>query len=371
MTELKLTYSIADQNFLRTKSLGILNVSLHLLGTIDKHRFFKKLDVLSNSTLSNRLKEVSPSNTIHIKDIAIRGTFWRIIWDQYLIYNVAQRLGNTWLFLPKGFASFIRRCPVRLSLLSHDALIDYYDDNYPTAFSKLESMYFKQCMKANFRYADLLFCSSQFTSSEMERLAKKWNCPKPNMVTLGLGVEQKEITYERERNSFVVLVSRFPHKRTDLAVKYMDRWQLETHNTDIVHWVGRFPKEITIPSYSNWHFYDRIEEVAYRKLMSMAKVLIYFTEYEGYGLPPIESVMAGVCPVYSDIPATREAMIGLGCAFQNNSYDSFGYAMRCAKQTTLSTIEEWASKLSQKHSWAVVAQRMVNALCVHEQAKCK
>ena len=46
-----LAYSIADQNFVGTKSLGILNLSLQLGAELASRSDIQRFDVLSNSSL--------------------------------------------------------------------------------------------------------------------------------------------------------------------------------------------------------------------------------------------------------------------------------------------------------------------------------
>ena len=62
-------------------------------------------------------------------------------------------------------------------------------------------------------------------------------------------------------------------------------------------------------------------------------------------MPPVEAALAGACPVYSDIPVTREVMAGAGCSFLNDSYDSFADAMKKARTATPKEISDWADQL--------------------------
>jgi len=50
---LSLTYSLADQDFHQTKSLGIFNISLQLLQTISRDERASTLAVLANSGLQD------------------------------------------------------------------------------------------------------------------------------------------------------------------------------------------------------------------------------------------------------------------------------------------------------------------------------
>src|SRR5271169_6432400 len=96
--------------------------------------------------------------------------------------------------------------------------------------------------------------------------------------------------------------------------------------------------------------------------MRSARVVVFFSEYEGFGRPPVEAVLAGACPVYSDIPATREVMSGRGCPFDNADYPSFAAALRQALAAPPAQLRVWAEELLALHNWDAVASRVVAAL---------
>ena len=143
---LDLTYSLADQHFQRTKSLGILNFSVQFLNHLARRPEIHQLAVLNNSILQNRLN-LPPQAAQTIHDAAISGKLGRIWWDQSGVYSAAKRAGNEWLFLPKGFASFMRRSPVKLLGYLADVMPEYYRRNYPRAMPLFETQYFLWSMK--------------------------------------------------------------------------------------------------------------------------------------------------------------------------------------------------------------------------------
>ncbi len=54
-------------------------------------------------------------------------------------------------------------------------------------------------------------------------------------------------------------------------------------------------------------------------LYGAAEALIYLSDYEGFGLPPLESAAAGIPAITSDIPAIREAMADAAIFVKNNN----------------------------------------------------
>ena len=70
----------------------------------------------------------------------------------------------------------------------------------------------------------------------------------------------------------------------------------------------------------------------------------------------------GLCPVYSEIEATREVMAGMGCPFRNDSYESFAGALQTALATPAAQIEAWKEKLLIRFSWSRVRDQLVQTL---------
>ena len=90
-----------------------------------------------------------------------------------------------------------------------------------------------------------------------------------------------------------------------------------------------------------------------------------YLEYEGFGMPPVEAVLNGACPVYSDIPVTQETMGGAGAPFENASFESFAEAMNKAIRMEAPELEHAARGLTLRHNWALVADRIIGGLRRH------
>ena len=361
MKGLTLTYSLSDQNFATTKSLGILNLSLGLIHHLSRHPALERTTVLGNSTLRDRLDLPSGVRLVN-QDQAIRSRLGRVRWDQLGVYRAARAAGNEWLFLPKGFAPVMGRCPVKLATCVADGMQDFYCRHYPRAVSRLERWYFLAGFAATVRRSAVIFTISDFTSTEVARLAKDLPGPTPRIVTIGIGFPKPATASGGKDDRILVLASRWPHKRTDLAVRYRERWQATAGYSGEIVWVGALPAGLRIPALANWRLADRLAEAEYRRLLAHSRVLVYFSEYEGFGMPLVEAVLAGACPVYSDIPVTREVMRGTGCAFINDSFESFAQGLRNALKVPREQLSDWAARLHQRHNWDRVAGRVIHHL---------
>ncbi len=356
-----LTYSIADLNFRQTKSIGNLNASLQLLETLATKKYFSRLSVLSNSTLPERLT-LPPDVQVSTHDSAIKNKIGRIIWDQWKAYSAARALGNEWLFLPKGFASFVKTPPSKLAAYGMDAVHYHYKEHYPKAVPVLEQRYFEACFRATLRYSRVIVTISEFTKHEHERYAKILGIKCPLVEAVGIGFRPPPRERVEKENRVLAITSRWPHKRPDLAVKFLEEWQKKTAFTGQVDWVGSLPADCVFPQFPNWKRHSRLPENEFRRLVASVKALVYFSGYEGFGMPPIEAIVAGTCPVYSDLPATREVTGGSGCPFNNQSFESFSAAMSAAFQMPPAQLDKWATELLARHDWNIVVEKTVAAL---------
>jgi glycosyltransferase involved in cell wall biosynthesis len=298
-----------------------------------------------------------------ILDTDAAGSRWgRIRYDQWRVYNLAKGIGLPWLFLPKGYASFVRRCPVKLACYVHDAMQEHYKEYHPGYFPRFESMYFRRAFAATVKSANVIFTNSEFTKSEVRRVARRHGWRTPEVRVAGIGMKPPMVKSGERRTGIVVLSSRLPHKRTDLAVEYLHRWQSGRAFSEPVHWVGSIAEELDVPAHSNWEWHPRMEEATYRGLLARSRALVYFSEYEGFGMPPVEAAIAGVSPVFSDIPACQEAMLCRGFPFANEAYESFSRSLNAALAVNACCLERWGGELLKVHNWECVAERVVVAL---------
>ena len=334
---------------------------MQLPGFLAQHPEVRRLVVLSNRTLDDRLV-LPPKVPVHRNNLALRGKIGRIVWDQWAVYGAARRLGNEWLFLPKGFASFCRKCPVKLVTCVADANHDYYAEHYPGCVPALEMWYFQKAVRATIRFSDLIVTISDFTAAEVTRLARKHGLDAPPIRSIGIGFSPPSLRELPKQERIIVFAGRWPHKRTDLALEYLRRWQEKSRFPGTVEWVGKLPPGMELPAFPTWRLHARLPEEEFRRRVAEAQTVVYFSAYEGFGMPPVEAILAGTDAVYSDLPATREVMAGTGHAFSNEAYESFERALNAALHTRPERLRVWGAELLERHQWPAVAERAVHAM---------
>ncbi len=356
-----LVYSIADQNVATTKSIGIYNFSLQLAQHLSEHPQIGKFTVFSNGTVSPCLRLAAKAR-VQDFDAVHRNKLARMWWDQWGLYRSARATGHHWLFLPKGFGSFMTRPHLQVAAFVHDIMEDFYRRHYPGSQSRLESFYFSRSLAATLRQSAVIFTNTEFSKRELTSWAQRSGLPVPRVIVTGYGFAVPEPGRPEKENRVLFFASGMPHKRTDIAIRFLTRWLRETQYDGVIDCIGIHSPQMARPEGPAWRWIGRVPPARARDMMRRARAVIYVSEYEGFGMPPVEAVLEGSCPVFSDIPPLHEAMGETGCAFSNDSEESFLRAMNQALTTPPETIHVWSERLLQRHSWPAVAEKILQAL---------
>jgi hypothetical protein len=356
-----LAYSIADQDVETTKSIGIYNFSLHLAQYLSEHTQVQKFTVFSNSTVSPDLRLAAKARVQEF-NFARRSRVGRILWDQWGLYRSAQATGHRWLFLPKGFCSFAARPRLQVAAFVHDIMGDFYRQHYPAFESKLESFYFSHSLAATLRQCRVIFTNTEFSKRELTAWAQRNGLSCPKVIVAGYGFAPPEPAWTEKENRILLFASAMPHKRTDIAIRFLTRWLQKSKYDGNIDCIGILSSRMTKPEGRSWRWIGRVLPTQAREMMRRARAVIYVSDYEGFGMPAVEAVLESSCPVFSDIPPLREVMGEAGCPFSNDSEESFLKAMDRALTMPPETIHVWAAGLLHRHHWPVVTEKIVQAL---------
>jgi glycosyltransferase involved in cell wall biosynthesis len=362
---IQLCVSLADQNVATTKSIGIYNFSTRLACELAIRPEIGRLEILTNRTIKS-LPQASPRVSLAEINRPVESKLKRVVWDQVGVYRAAARSAAEWLMLPKGFASFVRRPPRRLAAYVHDIMGEYYHQHHPGFESRLEYEYFARSLTATMRHASVVLTNTEFTRGEILALARRRGLRAPRVVVAGYGFDCPGAEPLRgpapKDNSVLLFASKFPHKRTDLAVRFLEHWRKTSQFTGRIDCIGIISDEMRPSASPAWNWIGRVPPAQGRELIRRSRAVVYVSEYEGFGMPPVEATLEGTCPVYSAIPPIGEVMAGAGHAFSNASPEEFATAMNRALATPAETVAAWAKDLLARHNWPDVTQRIVAAL---------
>ena len=357
-----LAYSLADQNVEKTKSIGIYNFSLHLAQHLSEHPELRKFTVFSNSTVSPYLRLTAKAEVREF-NFPQSSKVGRIWWDQWGLYRSGRATGHRWLFLPKGFGSFMAPPRQQVAAFVHDVMGDFYRRRYPGFESKFESSYFSRSLVATLRQSRVIFTNTDFSKRELTAWAQRTGLACPKVVVTGYGFAPADLCWAGKENRILLFASVMPHKRTDLAIRFLARWLREAQFDGNIDCIGILSPKMTRPEGRNWRWIGRVPPAQAREMMHRSRAVIFVSEYEGFGMPAVEAVLEGSCPVFSDIPPLREAMGDAGCPFSNESEESFLKAMAKALATPPEVVHAWAAGLLRRYHWPTVTERIVRELC--------
>lgn len=329
---MKLLISLTDQSFAATKSVGIFNVSMGLTHGLMQCPQVQELHILGNNECIETFANCPPHVHLHELQRSVPKRFGRIIWDQFSLPAAIRKISPDWVLLPKGFPPFfpcIGR--TKLACFLHDVIWEYYQQlpkNAASPFPPHELVYFRALAKRALSAADVVLTSTQFNKARYKTYA-----PQAHVKVVGLGFDTPPMPQLHRGDDILFFASPFPHKLTALGVLRLQAWlRQHPHAQHLrIHTVGTLPPD-TVLTDARWVHHGRIPHESLRKLMTeTCRLAVYFSAYEGFGMPPVECLLMGLPCVASDIPPIREN-IPAEYLFDNNDEQAFIRTMTAAYQ---------------------------------------
>ncbi len=353
---MRVLISLTDQSFRSTKSLGILNVSLGLTRALAGRSDIDELHILGNAEYRSSFAECGPHVHLHEMERAVPSGWKRVLWDQWGVCRAIRRIAPDWALLPKGFPPFfLPGGRTRTACYVHDINWEYYQrlKAGESPFPPRELVYFRTlCLRA-LRAADLVLTSTRFNVERFQAWA-----PGVRAVPIGIGFPPAEKRERAQGNDILLYVSPFPHKLTRQAVKWLSRW-LETPAARgrRIHAIGRLPADLKgTLSPERWIEHGRLAAGELKRISSReCGAALYFSAYEGFGMPPVECLLSGVPCLASDLPPIREN-VPARYLFSNEKYGEFEAKLNAALS------DRGLPETLPQPTWDEVAERCVRAM---------
>jgi glycosyltransferase involved in cell wall biosynthesis len=292
------------------KSIGIYNYSLSVLKTlaIQNNRNVEIVVACSGANFD----EIQKIPNIKIKVVsAVYPNFKkRLLWRLINAIQAAKKEKADIYFSPKGFSPslFKRKKKPFIVLTVHDMIPFYYLHNYPNYFSFFENQFITKSLKHSITVANKIITISDF-SKEMiyEHHSRRENVC---VVYNGISVVKKNREIETTSSYIFAITSKLPHKNMlNLLAGYAEYRKMEANPLPLVV-CGIADNELIgfeefKPFIECIHFAD---DNKFATLFSNAALFVFLPKIEGFGFPPLESLMYGVPSVVSDIPVLREVL---------------------------------------------------------------
>lgn len=358
---LKVLISLTDQSFRATKSVGIYNVSIGLTKGLAQCADVTELHILANNEIAPLLTDMPPHVHVHLADKVVPVRYGRLWWDQVGISQAVREIQPDWVLLPKGVPPFFPRMgKAKLACYVHDVNWEYYaklGKGTPNSLPRYQHLYFKSLLLRALRISDLVLTSTQFNKGRYLSYESR-----ARTEVVGIGFDHEAEPFRSQRGSDVLFYSSpYPHKLTELGVQRVSAWlntKGEEGKSIRIHVIGGQIPNFAFPD-ERWIPYGRLPETEMRRIMTQeCRVAVYFSAYEGYGMPPVECLRAGIPCVASDLPPIREN-IPAELLFDNEKEESFFSVMNHAYALT-----ELPNRPAYP-TWQEVAQRIVSAMQRH------
>lgn len=307
---MKVAIALTDQSFQRTKSMGIFNVSMGLAKGLMHCPEITELHILGNNECGDAFTDCPPHVHLHLTDKPVPRRFARVWWDQFGLCAAVRKIKPDWVILPKGVPPFFPRFgKAKMACYVHDVMWEHYAQRSASdrkgPFPWHELLYFRTLSLRAMKVSDLVLTHTQFNAARIRHYV-----PGARIVRIGIGFDDKPpITqHSEEKKDILTYVSTFPHKCTPLTLQRITAWLNTRPDGDNIriHAVGSLPTDMVLPD-ERWIHHARIPFSELRILLrKKCRMAVYFSDYESYGMPPVECLLNGTPCLASDIPPIRE-----------------------------------------------------------------
>lgn len=224
------------------------------------------------------------------------------------------------IFIPNFLVPFGIKIPVYT--IMHDlAFLDVPETTRGFADKAIKKYLLKRCM----RKSKTVFCVSNFTRSRCEYYYKKLsNKCVVNYNGISDSVFEYAATHKNvEKENTIVFVGNVkPHKGLTTLLSAF----VKANNESTLKIIGEKDNFLTgldldETAYKNVIFTGKLKDEELFSEIQRAQFLVLPSKYEGFGLPPLESLCLGTQPIVSDIEVFHEVYKGLPVVYFNGVDD--------------------------------------------------
>lgn len=361
---MRLLVHLADQRRDRTDSHGIINFSLGLvhalpaaLGPEDQ------LVVLANEAIGAELDRSALRAQDDVRMVPTPASTWeRLVLDHRGVARHAREVGADVVLYPKGFLPLRPARRRRHAVVLHDDIpARLWEDPATPRRRRARAGYFTGLLRHSVRHADVRLFVSSFTA---DRLTGRWGGPRPGdaVVLEGITLSPQPVRSIAERApQAVVLGSSLRHKRTAAGLRMLAALSERVPAIERIVVVGHLPAD-TPAGLDIDHRPGPLGNDELADLYAASRVLVYPSEYEGYGLPPLEAYACGTPAVYRETGVTAEVMGHLPGLFRDERAEDLAAALEEVLALDEAELAERQAQVRRRHDWAAVATRVVAAL---------
>jgi glycosyltransferase involved in cell wall biosynthesis len=213
------------------------------------------------------------------------------------------------------------------------------------------------------RYADLV---ETVSAQNIEPMVRSYGVAREKIFVTGNGIEIEKYEYSADKQQLIVVLGRLvSYKRVDKAIEIFKKVKERIPDVKLAI-IGDGPDKrrlLTLAGDRDIKFMGFVSEEEKLRMLQRAKILLTCSEFEGFGIVPIEAFACGAFPVVSDIPAHREVVGEYGFVFRDTP-------QAVQKICDLLSDEERREKLARKgrkfvevtYTWQKVCDRFMQMI---------
>lgn len=372
---MKIAIDIRNIGKQRTGSeVVVLELTKNILELDRENEYLLLTDTDDERVLANIKKDLNLADKKNAQVVSIKASN-KFIWaawamPRYFRKNKIDVFHNEYIvpfFIPKG---------VRVVTHIHDVSFKAY----PQMILKRDLFFLDLLIPRSIRRSDKIIAVSQFTKEEIIKYYKV-AADKIEVVFNSTNFTEEDLTQDFKKavqtkyvlpGEYILYIGTLqPRKNIPLLIEAYARIKNKIPNVKLVLAGNRnahnFDKKIDeVLSKNNLKdeviFSGFIDTVDKKAVYKMAKVYVFPSFYEGFGIPILEAMSQGTAVLASDIAPHREVGIAADIYFNPNSIDNLSdmlYNICVDKEKRESLIELGLSK-SKQFSWQKSAQKMLN-----------
>jgi len=302
---------------------------------------------------------------VHWKPQAVRARLRpaRILWEQTVLPVEAARYRLDVLFNP-GFTT-----PVLAPCANVTVFHDLQHQRHPEYFRWFDLPFWRLLLWASAHRARRLIAVSEATRTD---LVRGYGLSSERISVVHHGVEPEFFTLDRTRTEpFVLCVSTLhPHKNLDRLIRAYARRERDWSLT-IVGMRGFFADALEaliarLDLKGSVQLTGWISRGELLQLYARAHAFVYPSTFEGFGMPVLEAMAAGIPVACSDIPPLREVAGEAALFFDPTNEDAIADALdRIVTDAPLrAKLTDAGPERARQFSWELAARETLNALLV-------
>ena len=318
------------------KSIGIYNVALSLVRNLSIEKV--KTDDLGIKDceiviLGNRYNQedfdIPNIQFVEITNYDPLNKIQCILWELFGVSKVCKKLHADRMLFPRGYCALTH--PVKDIVLIHDLIPFYYDEHFPGAFNKLENAYIMSRLKQSARSAKKIITISEASKADILKYCGV-NEDKITVINNACNAVNYVVTKDMSITPYIcAITSGLPHKNAAGILKSYEEYRKLANSPIDLHVIGideNYKSDISEETRAHIHFHKFIKDNNdMYKLISNAKIFLFLSLIEGFGLPLIEAMQLEVPVICSNTSSLPEVVGDAAILVDPEDFSAVGKAI--------------------------------------------